>query len=149
MLRHSGKSFVPEKGVDISYGGLSLATGQLLEPGSDWHLVVSMEDGRLEVPVKARVRHVRALREEPPFMVGLKLLQLDAGLAREYARVVRGLFGVPESRRAHRRIQIHTEAIWRRRTARRRRSTSPTSACLARWWKAPERPPTARAARSA
>jgi len=111
-FRRAGRELVAERVVNLSRGGLALATRSLMEPGTPVDLVLSGFDGSVEVPIEGKVVWARTHSDSAPYLAGVRLLHLDAAKEPAYEDLLVSALSRPSGRRAGARIEVNAEALW-------------------------------------
>ncbi|HYV48199.1 MAG TPA: PilZ domain-containing protein [Myxococcaceae bacterium] len=111
-FRRAGRELVSERVVNLSRGGLALASRSLLEPGTPVDLVLNSFDGSVEVPVEGKVVWLRTYSDSAPYLAGVRVGRLDPGAEPAYEDLLVRALSRPSGRRAGPRIEINAEALW-------------------------------------
>src|SRR5262249_38774229 len=111
-LRRAGREFVSERVVNLSRGGLALASRSLLEPGTPVEGVLNAFDGSAEVQVEGKVVWARTYSDSAPYLAGVRISHLEAGAVPAYEDLLVRALSRSSGRRAGQRIEINAEALW-------------------------------------
>lgn len=111
-FRRAGRELVSERVVNLSRGGLALASRSLLEPGTPVDLVLSSFDGAVEVPIEGKVVWARTYSDSAPYLAGVRFLHLDAEKEPAYEDLLVRSLSRPSGRRAGQRVEVNAEALW-------------------------------------
>ncbi len=113
VLRRAEDGYVEEQVVDISRDGIALVSATPLAAGTAVELLLGSADKRIEVPVQAEVIWVRSARDSNSHTVGLRFVNIDAGLVSQIELLLVNLLTEPQGRRAGPRVDVNTEAFWK------------------------------------
>lgn len=114
ILRRDGRQVISERVLNLAKCGLALATHELMRPGMLLELSLAAPDRTRQVALQAQVRYVRSLDEDDaPYFVGLELLNLEPGVAREYEELMLGLLTHPVAGTQAPRLEMLRKTRWR------------------------------------
>jgi hypothetical protein len=111
-FRRAGREFISERVVNLSRGGLALASRSLLEPGTPVDLVLNSFEGLVEIPLEGKVVWARTYSDNAPYLAGVRISHLDARSEPAYEDLLVRALSRPSGRRAGPRIEINTEGLW-------------------------------------
>lgn len=101
-----------ERVLNLSTGGLAIATGEKLPPGSLEQLVISAADGSFEAELQAEVMRLHGTQGAGEYVAGLRFRVLDAATAAKIEQLMVHALSAPSGKRTGPRLEVRHEVFW-------------------------------------
>jgi serine/threonine protein kinase len=110
--RKTGDSFTDERVLNLSTGGLALATNTKLPLGSLEQLVVIAPDQSFQASLQAEVVRLHGTKEAGSYVAGLRFRVLDAAAIQKIEELMLSALTMPRGKRAAPRLEVRHEVFW-------------------------------------
>jgi serine/threonine protein kinase len=110
--RKTPGGYADERVLNLSTGGLALATHHKLPPGNLEQLIVRAPDGSFETTLQAEVVRVHGTRQPGHYVAGLRFRVLDAGAASHVEQLMLYALSQPSGKRTGPRLEVRHEVFW-------------------------------------